>query len=236
MNKAAFLDRDGVLNRKAPEGQYVTRWEDFQLLPGASEAVRLFNHAAFMVIVVSNQRCVAKRLVTSEEVEGLHARMRIAFQMTGARIDDVYYCSHAAEPPCSCRKPEPGMLLEAARMHDINLLDSWIIGDSRADVEAGRAVGCKTARLVEPGVATDGNEDVVASSLFDATHKILNLEAMRQIICRPAGDDPVILAPRKEESVATSRRTSVEIRGVHLTFLKRKLERASPGRLRNSTR
>jgi D-glycero-D-manno-heptose 1,7-bisphosphate phosphatase len=178
MNKAAFLDRDGVINRKAEEGQYVTRWEEMSFLPGSSEAIRLFNRAGFLVVVVSNQRCVAKGLVTSNEVDSLHARMRGAFEAAGATIDAIYYCPHEARPACSCRKPRPGMLLQAARTFDIDLAASWMIGDSESDVEAGRTAGCSTARLMAMAVAhtAAGTADIVAGSLFDATHKILQMQ------------------------------------------------------------
>jgi D-glycero-D-manno-heptose 1,7-bisphosphate phosphatase len=184
MNKAAFLDRDGVLIRKAPEDQYVTRWEDFKVLPGASEAVGLFNDAGLIVVVISNQRCVGKGLVTAAEVEALHARMRIVFRTGGARIDDIYYCPHDAEPLCSCRKPKPGMLLEAARVYDIDLQNSWMIGDSESDMQAGHAAGCKTLRLIDAEVADSGTADLRATSLLDATREILTLEAKPRMIPR----------------------------------------------------
>lgn len=177
MKKAAFLDRDGVINRKAPEGQYVTRWEEMQFLPGACEAVRLFNNARFFVVVVSNQRCVAKGLITTDELDSMHARMRHEFAAAGARIDAIYYCPHEIDPPCSCRKPRPGLLLNAARRHEVDLLASWMIGDSDRDVEAGRTAGCHTARLMGDGKSRNGGADVVASSLLDAAHKILQVEA-----------------------------------------------------------
>ena len=85
MKKAAFLDRDGVINRKASEGQYVTRWADMEFLPGSCEAIRLLNDAEFLVVVVSNQRCVAKGLMTTEELESMHARMCREFHAAGAK-------------------------------------------------------------------------------------------------------------------------------------------------------
>src|SRR5580704_10564173 len=94
MNKAAFLDRDGVINRKAPEGQYVTRWEEVEFLPGVADAIALLNEGGFRVIVVSNQRCVAKGLVTSDEVEALHQRICRELANQGAVIDAVYFCPH----------------------------------------------------------------------------------------------------------------------------------------------
>jgi D-glycero-D-manno-heptose 1,7-bisphosphate phosphatase len=176
MKKAAFLDRDGVINRKAPEGQYVTRWEEVEFLPGVCQAIRLLNDSGFLVVVVSNQRCVAKGLITTGELDSLHARMRDEFAATGATFDGIYYCPHENHPPCSCRKPQPGLLLEAARRHEIDLAGSWMIGDSSHDVEAGRTAGCRTVRLMGNDDSRDGNADMVASSLLDAVHKILQGE------------------------------------------------------------
>jgi histidinol-phosphate phosphatase family protein len=178
MKKAAFLDRDGVLNRKAPEGQYVTRWEEMEFLPGAREAVRLLNQAGYFVVVVSNQRCVAKGLITTPELDSLHARMRLEFEAAGARIDAIYCCPHDSRPVCSCRKPQPGMLLEAARAHQIDLPASWMIGDSEHDVEAGGSAGCRTARLVEDSESPIGKANVFASSLLEAVQALLETNVM----------------------------------------------------------
>src|SRR5580698_10604801 len=144
MSRATFLDRDGVINVKAPEGRYVTRWEDVRFLSGVATAIRLLNKAGFRVIVVSNQRCVAKGLVTSAEVEALHRRICRELAELGAGIDAVYFCPHEAEGACDCRKPAPGMLLQAAKEHQIDLSASWMIGDTDADVAAGKNAGCKT--------------------------------------------------------------------------------------------
>jgi D-glycero-D-manno-heptose 1,7-bisphosphate phosphatase len=175
MKKAAFLDRDGVINRKAPEGQYVTRWEDMEFLPGTREAIRLLNDAGFMVVVVSNQRCVAKGLITPEELDSMHARMCHEFHAAGATIDAIYYCPHDNQPPCGCRKPQPGMLLEAARAHNVQLSASWMVGDSWRDVQAGQNAGCKTARVMADEKSGNDGADVVVTSLLDAIHKILKV-------------------------------------------------------------
>jgi D-glycero-D-manno-heptose 1,7-bisphosphate phosphatase len=177
MKKAAFLDRDGVLNRKAPEGQYVTRWEEMEFLPGAHEAVRLLNQAGYFVVVVSNQRCVAKGFITTGKLESMHERMCQEFAAAGATIDAVYYCPHETDPPCDCRKPQPGLLLHAAQTHDLDLAASWMIGDSEKDIEAGRAAGCRTAFLTDNRKSSPSNSHLVGSSLLDAVSKILSIEA-----------------------------------------------------------
>lgn len=183
MNRAAFLDRDGVINRKAPEGQYVTRWEEVEFLPGVAAAISMLNKAGFRVIVVSNQRCVAKGLVTTEEVEALHRKIcrELAGQGAnnqGAVIDAVYFCPHEASPACDCRKPAPGMLLAAAKDHQIDLHASWMIGDSAADVGAGKNAGCRTVLLSPHANSSASAPDFVAQSLLDATQKILELEGL----------------------------------------------------------
>jgi D-glycero-D-manno-heptose 1,7-bisphosphate phosphatase len=177
VNKAAFLDRDGVINRKAPtEDEYVTRWEEMEILPGVAQAIGLLNRAGFLVIVVSNQRSVAKGLITEAELNSIHRRMCDALASGGATIHGIYYCPHELEPPCDCRKPQPGMLLRAARMHDIDLSASWMIGDSDKDVGAGKSAGCKTVRVLRSYETEDGRGEWVARSLLEATHKILRWE------------------------------------------------------------
>ncbi len=180
-----FLDRDGVINRKAPEGQYVTRWEDFYVLPGVVEGITLLNRAGYCVAVVTNQRCVAKGLMAVADLEKMHERMSEFLARAGATVDAIYYCPHELGQSCSCRKPAPGMLLDAARSRGIELPASWMIGDSDIDIEAGKNAGCRTVRLLtsnqtadesgHPGAAPN-YADINASSLLDAVHQILHSE------------------------------------------------------------
>ena len=181
MNRAVFLDRDGVINRKPAEGEYVTRWEEMELLPGVAGAISSLNQAHFKVIVITNQRCIAKALVTSAEVEAIHDRMCRVLRDAGATIDAVYYCPHEKEPPCICRKPAPGMLLLAAREHGIDLTQSWMIGDSDIDIAAGRSAGCKTARLVRDHEAKSTGADVISTSLLDVLTNILQIRNLPQL-------------------------------------------------------
>jgi D-glycero-D-manno-heptose 1,7-bisphosphate phosphatase len=176
MKKAVFLDRDGVINRKPQEGQYVTRWEEMQILPGVAEAIALLIGAGYCVIVVSNQRCVAKGLLTVRELDSIHQRMCEELAAPGAVVTDVYYCPHETQPPCTCRKPAPGMLLAAAQAHQIDLTGSWMIGDSDIDMEAGRNAGCRTVRILNGDQVVSGVADVIAQSLLNAVHQILLME------------------------------------------------------------
>lgn len=146
------------------------------MLPGVAQAISLLNRAGFLVIVVSNQRSVAKGLITAAELNSLHQRMRDELAHAGAFIQAVYYCPHELQPSCACRKPQPGMLLEAAREHNIDLSASWMIGDSDHDVQAGSNAGCKTVRLLRTNETGNVHADVIARSLLEATHKILECE------------------------------------------------------------
>src|SRR5262245_47081940 len=131
MNRAAFLDRDGVINQKAPEGHYVTRWEDMKFFPGVPEAITQLNRAGLKVSRISNPRRVAKGRISIPELEALHQLMQQWLAERGAVIDAIYYCPHEkTQAPCECRKPAPGMLLQAAREHQIDMPNSWMIGDS----------------------------------------------------------------------------------------------------------
>jgi D-glycero-D-manno-heptose 1,7-bisphosphate phosphatase len=172
MKRAVFLDRDGVINRKAAEGQYVTRWEDFHFLPGVAEAISLLNRAGWSVIVISNQRCVAKGLLTIAELETIHQKMLEELARSGANLDGIYYCPHDKESPCSCRKPSPGMLLRAAREHQIDLISSWMVGDSESDIEAGKRAGCGTVRIVADLPAERDSADCFARSLLEASQRV----------------------------------------------------------------
>jgi D-glycero-D-manno-heptose 1,7-bisphosphate phosphatase len=173
MKRGVFLDRDGVINRKASEDEYITRWEDFHFLPDVADGIALLNRAGWSVIVISNQRCVAKGLLSVETLEAMHQRMSEELGAAGAKVDGIYYCPHEKDAACNCRKPAPGMLLAAAKEHQIALRSSWMIGDSETDVEAGRRAGCRTAQLVTNPESVGGDADLYARSLLEASRKIV---------------------------------------------------------------
>ncbi len=184
MNKAVFLDRDGVINRKPHcDNDYITRWEEVEILPGVAEAIVALNRAGFYVIVVTNQRGIAKGLVTTAELESIHQRIREQLGLAGARIDAIYWCPHELIPPCGCRKPAPGMLLKAARCFNVDLTASWMVGDSPTDVEAGKIAGCRTVRLISDARQIRGSADIVASSLLAAIPAILKPQSIKPVNC-----------------------------------------------------
>jgi len=127
-----FLDRDGVINVKPPDGGYVRTWDEFQWIPAAVDWIRLFTAVDFLVIVVTNQRGVARGLVRPEDLADIHTRMTAELARRGARIDDVFVCPHE-EGTCDCRKPRPGLIFQARRRWDIDMPRSLLIGDSESD-------------------------------------------------------------------------------------------------------
>jgi D-glycero-D-manno-heptose 1,7-bisphosphate phosphatase len=139
-----FLDRDGVLNRKLPEGEYVSAWEHFHLLPGAAEAIGKLKVAGLRVLVVSNQRGVALGLYRREDVDRIHAELQKELAPRGAEIDGFYFCPHD-KGACNCRKPLPGLFEQArSQFPDIEPETSLMIGDSLSDIEFGRNLGMTT--------------------------------------------------------------------------------------------
>ena len=139
---AVILDRDGVLNRRPPVGEYVCDEHAFEWLPGAREAVARFHRAGYVVVVVTNQAGVARGLVSTEALERIHARMRAEAEQAGGRIDAIYCCPHHWESDCACRKPRPGMLLAAQRDFHLDLTRTWFLGDDERDAGAAAAAGC----------------------------------------------------------------------------------------------
>ncbi len=161
---AAFLDRDGTINVKAPEGEYIETPDALVLLPGAAEAIRALNDAGVPVAVVTNQRGIALGRMTGEDLDRVHARLdALLADAAGARVDRYYACPHDKDS-CDCRKPRPGMLLRAARDLGIDPRDAVMIGDAPSDEEAGRRAGARTIRL---GYDAATLRDAVALTLRD---------------------------------------------------------------------
>jgi D-glycero-D-manno-heptose 1,7-bisphosphate phosphatase len=146
--KAIFLDRDGVINKKTESG-YVLKWDEFQFLPGVIDAIKLINKMNIPIYVISNQSCVGRRMVKLEEVQDINSRMLKELEKQGAHIEGVYFCPHHPDDGCDCRKPKTGLFKQAAKEHPIDLADSWFIGDSETDEEAGKNLGCHTYLVKE---------------------------------------------------------------------------------------
>lgn len=141
MRQAVFIDRDGVICRNRKD--HVKRWEEFVFLPGALDALSMLSRSDWLVIVITNQAIINRGIVPAEVVDEIHYRMLRAVQAAGGRIDRVLYCPHRPDENCACRKPQPGLLFQAAREMEIDLSQSYLIGDAQSDMVAGRLAGCR---------------------------------------------------------------------------------------------
>lgn len=157
--KAVFLDRDGTINKYVG---FLMKPEEFELLPGVAEAIKLINSSGYLAIVVTNQPVIARGDVTWAGMEEIHNKMETELGKNGAYVDAIYFCPHHPHKgfegeveelkiDCDCRKPKPGMLLKAAEDYNIDLSQSYMIGDTDSDVEAGKAAECKASIKIEEG-------------------------------------------------------------------------------------
>jgi len=146
---AIFLDRDGVINERIING-YVTEWLQFRFIEGAEQALRDLARLRIPILVVSNQSGVGRGQVTRSALAQITRRFVAELERRGTRIDGVYYCPHRPDEGCPCRKPKPGLLLQAARDWRINLGASVMIGDAVTDVQAAQAAGCRSM-LIDSG-------------------------------------------------------------------------------------
>ena len=149
LNKIAFLDRDGVINAKMPEGCYVRNWREFEFLDGAISGIQLLNNWGYKVIVVTNQRGIAKKLMTEEDVKIIHQKMLNDIKKANGKIEAVYYCPHDIGE-CDCRKPGIGMFLKVEEVYAVDKENSFMIGDSLSDIEAGQKYGIRSYLLRAP--------------------------------------------------------------------------------------
>jgi D-glycero-D-manno-heptose 1,7-bisphosphate phosphatase len=168
--KAVFLDRDGVINQTIfrmgkPRAPYTL--EEFSFLPGVQEAVDFLREEGFELIIVTNQPDVARGWVTREAIDLVNQYISEALG-----IQDIRACFHTEHDKCECRKPRPGMLIDAALEHDIDLEKSFMVGDRGSDIEAGKLAGCKTVLISNS--AEEGNPDYISPSLMAATGWIVS--------------------------------------------------------------
>lgn len=149
MNKAVFLDRDGVINVKRDD--YVKNISEFVLLKDVPEAIRLLNDKKFLVIIITNQSAVNRNLLSHDGLAKIHDAMKVQLQKEKAFVDAIYYCPHRPDENCECRKPKAGLILRAIQEHSIMPSLSWFIGDSDTDMLAAKKVGLSAIRMPENG-------------------------------------------------------------------------------------
>ncbi|MDA4112120.1 MAG: HAD family hydrolase [Thaumarchaeota archaeon] len=165
--RAVFLDRDGVLNKERKD--HVKSVRELEIIPGVPEAIAKLSPLDLKIITITNQSVINRGLTTREEVEKIHKKMSQSISAKGGRIDAVYYCPHRPDEDCDCRKPKTGLFRTAALDFDLDLGQSWFVGDKETDAEAANKLGCHFIRVQtnEPG------------QLASAVSKILNFESSK---------------------------------------------------------
>ncbi len=175
--KAIFLDRDGTINKYVG---FLRDIDEFELLPGVADVIKTINESGYLAVIVTNQPVIARGEVTYEQLQEIHNKMETLLGQKGSYLDAIYFCPHHPHKgyegevielkiDCECRKPKPGMLLKAAKDFNIDLNQSWMIGDSENDIKAGESAGCKTALIGEE----DFGQNITGVSLQELVGKIL---------------------------------------------------------------
>jgi len=182
MKKAVFLDRDGTINK---EVNYLNHPDQIELIPGSAEGIKLLNDNGFTVVVITNQSGVARGIIEEEKLFLIKDRLCSLLKEKGAGIDGYYYCPHYLQGKvkkyavkCDCRKPDPGMLKQAAENLDIDLKGSYVVGDKVCDIELGKNVGAvsimvKTGYGESEAKNCEPSPDHTAENLFDAAQWII---------------------------------------------------------------
>lgn len=178
--RTVFLDRDGVISRNRDD--YVKSWEEFEFLPGALEALRYLTEGSCRIVVVTNQSAVGQGIITHRAAEEIDLAMVARIKQAGGRIDAALFCPHRPEEGCDCRKPRPGLLRRAAQWLNLDLSNSFMVGDHVTDLQAGQAMGCKpilvlTGRgssVLREAQASFGPRLQVAPDILSAAKAILH--------------------------------------------------------------
>jgi histidinol-phosphate phosphatase family protein len=171
MNKAVFLDRDGTI---AEDVNYCRRVEDFHILPTVPEAIRILNNRGYKIVVITNQSGIARGYFSAERLEEIHRKMTRELGKTGAGIDAIYYCPHHPDAGCLCRKPGLALFRQAVRDFRIDISASFVVGDRPMDIDAGKALGCRTIYVTTgPDVIPGLEADFTAGNLLRAAGWII---------------------------------------------------------------
>ena len=186
MHPAIFLDRDGVINEN--RDHYVRGWSDVTFIPQALAALQAVHHLPYKIIVVTNQSAVGRGILSLAEATAINQQIVSAVQAQGGRIDAVFMCPHHPHAECECRKPKPGLLLQAAQAHDLDLRHSVMVGDGLSDVLAGRSAGVQMAALVLTGRGKDQLQLAAAAALHPFPIYPTLAEALADLVLKESGN------------------------------------------------
>ena len=163
LKKVVFLDRDGTIN--VDSADYIKSRSEFDFIPGSIEAIRNLTASGFTSIVITNQSALARKIVSPEELDAMHAMMCREVASCGGKITDTFFCPHMPDEGCVCRKPAPGLINQARNKYSIDLADSVMVGDSAKDIACGHNAGCGKIVLVKSGKDPDVEKDLIKRSI-----------------------------------------------------------------------
>jgi D-glycero-D-manno-heptose 1,7-bisphosphate phosphatase len=199
LRNVVYLDRDGTINHDSPD--YIKSRFEFKFIPGSIEAIRLLTLGGFTSIVITNQSALARKFISPDELDHIHALMKNAIISGGGKITDIFFCPHMPDDGCECRKPAPGLLLQAQRKYNIDLSKSIMVGDSAKDIECARNAGCGKAVLVKSGKDDDA-EHILKTNRIVVDYSAKNLyEAAKWILANTQSEilNPKLQAPNKSQ-------------------------------------
>ncbi len=177
-NKAVFIDRDGTIN---VDVHYLDDPNKFEMYPGVGEGVKKLKDSGFKIIVVTNQSGIARGYFTELQLSKIHEKMEKEFQRSDVILDGIYYCPHHPDDNCNCRKPKTGLFEKAIKEHNIDVIESYMLGDKILDIDSGKKIGVRTILIPEPHIREEclskkneceHNPDYVADDFLDAVEWI----------------------------------------------------------------
>jgi D-glycero-D-manno-heptose 1,7-bisphosphate phosphatase len=182
LKKVVFLDRDGTINQDSAD--YIKDWSEFVFLPRSIEAIRDLTAAGFTIVIITNQSAIPRQLISPSELEDIHSKLKSAVRSGGGKISDIFHCPHMPADGCDCRKPRPGLIIQAQKKYSIELATSVMVGDSAKDIECAHNAGCGHSILVKTGnyqeaaarlAAANLAADYLAADLYEAAEWIIGL-------------------------------------------------------------
>ena len=145
LHKTVFFDRDGVINKERPD--YVKSVDELHIFPNVAENVKILKNSGFMIVVITNQSAINRGLMTHDDLNKIHFAIQNHLQKKGTKIDAFYYCPHRPDENCECRKPKPRLFFKASKELNLDLKNSWMIGNNESDIQAAEFAGCKSVKI-----------------------------------------------------------------------------------------
>ena len=161
--KVVFLDRDGVINKDSPD--YIKSWDEFEFIEKSIDAIKCLTENYFKIIIITNQSAINRKFISKEDLINIHTNMKKMVESNGGKIEDIFFCPHHPDEGCLCRKPLPGLIHMAQKKYNIDLKNSFMIGDSRKDIECAKNAKCAFTILVKTGNGIKAQDELIKKNI-----------------------------------------------------------------------